>query len=147
MKMRCMLYYNLCRLYAHTLLELFDDLELILASGKNFLLGTWLENAKSLATNDAEKQFYEYNARNQITLWGPRGEIRDYANKQWSGVMVDYFKNRWIIFLDALESSLITGTKLNKTEINEKIFEKVEKPFTFSRKLYPVQAKGIQLQS
>lgn len=24
-------------------------------------------------------------ARNQITLWGPNGEIKDYANKQWAG--------------------------------------------------------------
>jgi Alpha-N-acetylglucosaminidase (NAGLU). len=35
-----------------------------------------------------EKQLYEYNARNQITLWGPRGEIVDYANKQWAGKFI-----------------------------------------------------------
>ena len=35
-----------------------------------------------------EKQLYEYNARNQITLWGPRGEIIDYANKQWAGMFI-----------------------------------------------------------
>jgi hypothetical protein len=35
-----------------------------------------------------EKQLYEYNARNQITLWGPRGEIVDYANKQWAGMFI-----------------------------------------------------------
>jgi hypothetical protein len=35
-----------------------------------------------------EKQWYEYNARNQITLWGPRGEIVDYANKQWAGMVI-----------------------------------------------------------
>ena len=124
------------------LLELFDDLELILSSGKDFLLGTWLEEAKSLATNDAEKQLYEYNARNQITLWGPRGEIRDYANKQWSGVMADYFKPRWTMFLDAIEQSLINSTKPNITKINQDIFKQVEKPFTFSTKLYPTEAIG-----
>ena len=37
-----------------------------------------------------EKQMYEYNARNQITLWGPRGEIVDYANKQWAGMFISY---------------------------------------------------------
>ena len=35
-----------------------------------------------------EKQLYEYNARNQITLWGPHGEIVDYANKQWAGMFI-----------------------------------------------------------
>ena len=124
------------------ILELFDDLELILSSGKDFLLGTWLEEAKSLATNDAEKRLYEYNARNQITLWGPRGEIRDYANKQWSGVMADYFKPRWTTFLDAIEKSLINRTKPNITKINQDIFKQVERPFTFSTKLYPTEARG-----
>ena len=32
-----------------------------------------------------DEKLFEYNARNQITLWGPNGEIKDYANKQWSG--------------------------------------------------------------
>ncbi|XP_043250287.1 alpha-N-acetylglucosaminidase isoform X1 [Colletes gigas] len=127
---------------ANALIELFDDLESILASGRAFLLGTWLEEAKNITTNKAEKQLYEYNARNQITLWGPRGEIRDYANKQWSGVIMDYFKPRWVIFLTALETSLVKKTKLNVTEINENIFEMVEKPFTFSRKIYATEPKG-----
>ncbi|KAL6432098.1 hypothetical protein ACFW04_006666 [Cataglyphis niger] len=127
---------------ASALLELFDDLESILASGSNFLLGTWLFEAKDLAIDEEERQSYEYNARNQITLWGPNGEIRDYANKQWSGVMADYFKPRWELFLNALEKSLVQRTKLNTTEINNRIFHEVEQPFTFSTKLYPVEPKG-----
>lgn len=35
-----------------------------------------------------EDKLYEYNARNQITLWGPKGEITDYANKQWAGDII-----------------------------------------------------------
>ncbi|XP_070164978.1 alpha-N-acetylglucosaminidase isoform X3 [Polyergus mexicanus] len=127
---------------ASTLLELFDDLESILASGSNFLLGTWLSQAKDMAIDEEERQSYEYNARNQITLWGPNGEIRDYANKQWSGVMADYFKPRWELFLNALEKSLVQKTKLNTTEINNRIFQEVEQPFTFSTKLYPIEPKG-----
>ena len=34
---------------------------------------------------------FEYNARNQITLWGPNGEIVDYANKQWAGNLIYFF--------------------------------------------------------
>lgn len=95
-----------------------------------------------MAVDENEMRLYEYNARNQITLWGPNGEIRDYANKQWSGVIADYFKPRWALFLRALEESLIQKTKLNVTEINDRIFREVEQPFTFSTKLYPVEAKG-----
>ena len=66
-------------------IDLLKDLEKILRSNKNFLLGPWLESAKSLSTNEEDKKNYEFNARNQITLWGPEGEILDYAGKQWSG--------------------------------------------------------------
>jgi alpha-N-acetylglucosaminidase len=95
-----------------------------------------------MAVNDEERRSYEYNARNQITLWGPNGEIRDYANKQWSGVVADYFKPRWELFLKALEKSLVQRTKLNITEINDRIFREVEQPFTLSTKVYPVEAIG-----
>ena len=30
------------------------------------MLGPWLEMAKALGTNEAEKTLYEYNARNQV---------------------------------------------------------------------------------
>ena len=30
----------------------------------------------------------------QITLWGPNGEILDYAAKQWSGLFVAYYTPR-----------------------------------------------------
>ena len=29
----------------------------------------------------------EFNARNQVTLWGPNGEINDYAAKSWGGLV------------------------------------------------------------
>lgn len=133
------------RSHAAALLDLFDDLEAILASGSNFLLGTWLAQAKDMADDENERRSYEYNARNQITLWGPNGEIRDYANKQWSGVVKDYFKPRWGLFLEALEKSLVGRTRLNITEINDRMFLEVEQPFTFSTKLYPVETKGIYI--
>ncbi|EFN75548.1 Alpha-N-acetylglucosaminidase [Harpegnathos saltator] len=131
--------------HAAALLDLFDDIEAILASGSNFLLGTWLAQAKDMAVDEKERQSYEYNARNQITLWGPNGEIRDYANKQWSGVVADYFKPRWAFFLKALEKSLVERTRLNMTEINDRMFLEVEQAFTFSTKLYPVGTKGDTL--
>lgn len=125
------------------MLDLFDDLETTLASSKDFLLGNWLEAAKAIAEgNQEESSSYEFNARNQITLWGPNGEIRDYANKQWSGVVADYFKPRWSIFLRALEDSLVNKKTLNVTEINERIFVEVEKPFSYSRKVYPTEPTG-----
>ena len=38
-----------------------------------------------------EKDLYEYNARNQVTLWGPTGNILDYGCKHWSALTKHYY--------------------------------------------------------
>ncbi|XP_015185471.1 PREDICTED: alpha-N-acetylglucosaminidase [Polistes dominula] len=136
------------RSWSSNIIAYFNDLEMILASSKDFLLGNWLKAAKSMADNNDlnEMKLYEYNARNQITLWGPNGEIRDYANKQWSGVIVDYFQPRWKIFLDALQDTISKNIKYNITEINERIFREVEEPFTRSNKIYSTEPKGDPIE-
>ena len=55
-------------------------MEEVLASDTHFLLGLWLEAAKARATSDEERKLYEYNARNQITLWGPTGNVSAHSS-------------------------------------------------------------------
>ncbi|KFK25594.1 hypothetical protein AALP_AA8G134900 [Arabis alpina] len=50
-------------------LELIKDIDVLLASDDNFLLGTWLDSAKKLARNSDERKQYEWNARTQVTMW------------------------------------------------------------------------------
>lgn len=130
----------------NTFLDLLDELDVILGSGKKFLLGNWLESAKKLAVNENETTWYEFNARNQITLWGPNGEIRDYAAKQWSGMIADFYKSRWLIFLQALNESIIENVPCNASLIKNQIFLSVEKPFGFDRKVYPTLPRGNTIQ-
>lgn len=79
---------------------------------------------------------YEWNARNQITLWGPRGEILDYATKQWAGVVADYFKPRWEVFIREIELALEEGRPFNRDYYDSLVFKAVEQPFTFSTQAY-----------
>ena len=71
--------------YKLEFINLLNTLDTILGSNEHFLLGRqWLNPAKSIpGANDEDKIQYEYNARNQITLWGPDENIRkdviDYA--------------------------------------------------------------------
>ena len=65
-----------CRRYSRELLDLLLNVDKLLATDGHFLLGVWLESAKNLSTDDQERRLYEYNARNQITLWGPDGNVR-----------------------------------------------------------------------
>ena len=54
------------------------DLDAALAADRNFLLGNWIADAAAWGGADAEwTNLLVFNARNQITLWGPRGEIND----------------------------------------------------------------------
>ncbi|GIJ98764.1 hypothetical protein Aspvir_000885 [Aspergillus viridinutans] len=101
------------------LIQLLRDLDSVLSTNDNFRLSTWIQSARSWARNDAEADFYEYNARNQITLWGPKGEINDYASKQWGGLVSSYYIPRWQRFLQYLENT--QASKYNATEIKAQL--------------------------
>ena len=90
-----------------------------------------------------ETLLYEWNARNQITLWGPKGEILDYAVKQWSGVVRDYLLPRWGVFVDELLGALYQDRDFNNTSFRKRVFNEVEKPFTFSTKIYEPYPTGL----
>ena len=68
--------------YGQVCIDILQDIDVMLGTNKNFMLGPWLQSAKNLATTAQEKRNYEFNARNQITLWGPDGQILDYAGNQ-----------------------------------------------------------------
>ncbi|KAJ4856714.1 hypothetical protein T069G_10082 [Trichoderma breve] len=78
------------------------SLDLVLSSNKNFRLSTWLSAARASAPHPAYADFFEYEARNQITIWGPSGQLIDYASKAWSGLMKTYHLKRWQMFIDYL---------------------------------------------
>lgn len=120
-----------------------NDMDDVLQSNDKFLLGKWLESAKSCATNQLEEQMYEYNARNQITTWGPNGEIVDYAHKQWSGIVRDYCLARWQVLFAELELSIEKKNgKFSDSKCRQKIFKQVEEPFTVAHKEYITEAQG-----
>lgn len=123
-------------------LNIMMDLDNILGSNKAFLLSAWLNSAKLAASDPEESKLFEMNARNQITLWGPKGEIKDYANKQWAGLVADYYYKRWKLYFVLLKKSLISGKPFNQTEAEDLIFQQVELPFTRNRNLYPPIPRG-----
>ena len=58
--------------------DIIDDLDAALSADRNFLLGNWIADAASWGGADPEwTSLLVFNARNQITLWGPHGEIND----------------------------------------------------------------------
>lgn len=83
----------------------------LLATRPEFRLGSWIEAARSIGTTPAEKDQYEWNARTQITTWGNRdcadkGGLRDYANKEWQGLLKDFYYPRWQKWWQALADQM-----------------------------------------
>lgn len=110
-------------------IQLMTDLDQILLSDDHFLLGTWISSAKKSASSKSERALLEYNSRNQVTLWGPNGEILDYARKQWGGLIEDYYKQRWALFIKMISQSLQNGTEFDQNKFENDVFLTVEKPF------------------
>jgi alpha-N-acetylglucosaminidase len=100
--------------HADDLTNILRACDQILSTLPQFSLTPWIDSARQWATYPSNTtspsnisviaDFYEYNARNQLTLWGPDGEINDYASKSWGGLVGDYYLPRWLTFLDYLVS-------------------------------------------
>lgn len=103
------------------LTTILNTLDAILSTNPSFSLSTWLTAARSHSTNSTLQSFYEYNARNQITLWGPEGEITDYASKSWGGLVGGYYVPRWEIFGDYLRE--VPVERYNATVLNGRLGE------------------------
>jgi alpha-N-acetylglucosaminidase len=156
-----------CKRLSRLFLEIVDQMDRVLATNKHFLLGTWLASARDLGITKAEKDLFEFNARNLVTLWGPNGEINDYASRQWSGLISDYYKVRWEMFLTSLDEAVDRAASAGtRVDFNEGQIETKMRNFELSwqqerssstreqqngegsgkAKFYPVEAVGNSLE-
>ncbi|MFF4172208.1 alpha-N-acetylglucosaminidase [Streptomyces sp. NPDC001744] len=93
------------------------DMELLgrlVGSDRRFLLGPWLEDARSWGADPAERDRLEYDARSILTTWGGRvpsetGGLRDYANREWDGLVREVYAPRWAAYFATLDDALVTG--------------------------------------
>ena len=88
----------------------------LLGTRSEFRLGHWTEAARSCGTTPQEQDLYEWNARVQITTWGNRycadtGGLRDYAHKEWQGLLKDFYYVRWESYFEALAAQMKAQTK------------------------------------
>ena len=113
----------------------------LLAARPEFKVGTWIEKARNLGTTPEEKDLYEWNARVQVTTWGHRvaadeGGLRDYAHKEWNGLLRDFYYNRWKVWIDRQKA------QLNGAPVKAIDFYAIEEPWTKQTNPYSSQAEG-----
>jgi len=67
-------------------------------------LAAWIGEARAYGTTTAEADYYERNARAQVTIWGGDGNLHDYASKAWQGLYRDFYLPRWTMMFEALRA-------------------------------------------
>ncbi|HVU95787.1 MAG TPA: GH92 family glycosyl hydrolase [Puia sp.] len=125
------------RRHSREFLSLMDDMDRLLATRPEFLLGRWIRAARDCGVTVAERGLYEKNARDLITLWGDKESgLREYSNRQWSGLIRGFYKHRWEMLF----------AQLDKGKIDWAVFEKEVKDWEWSwvngHESYSSEAKG-----
>ncbi len=113
----------------------------LLATRSEFRVGRWIEQARNLGTTPEEKDLYEWNARVQITTWGDRvcandGGLRDYAHKEWNGILKDFYYKRWAAYWQTLQD-VLDGKPMVELD-----YYAMEEPWTVAHNPYPAKGEG-----
>ena len=122
-------------------LQLIGEVDELLATREEFLLGQWLEDAKRWGNTDAERARCEWNARRVLTLWGTKSTVRDYARKEWSGMISGFYFKRWQWYLQEQAESLKAGKPFDEEAFGNKLWQ-WESDWADSRETYPTQPHG-----
>ncbi|MER6975301.1 alpha-N-acetylglucosaminidase TIM-barrel domain-containing protein [Nocardioides sp. NPDC000445] len=89
-------------------LRLMSRLDTVLAADDDFLLGPRLESARTEGGAVAE-----HDLLNILTAWGHRAGfdsgLGDYANREWQGLVGDYYASRWKHYFTTLRTALTSG--------------------------------------
>ena len=81
----------------------------LLSCRSEFMVGRWINSARKMGKTPKERNLYEWNAKVQISTWGDRnasenGGLRDYAHKEWNGILKDLYYNRWRLYFEYLKN-------------------------------------------
>lgn len=132
------------KMFDHTtskFLDIIQQQDRLLSSMPDFMVGRWIRYARLLGTNDAERDHYEWNARVQITTWGnrsaaERGGLREYAHKEWNGVLADFYYPRWKAYFSALRATL------DAKPMQDIDFYGMDEKWTLQHNAYPYESQG-----
>ena len=121
--------------------QLFEDVDALLNTHPAFMLGPWIEAARDWGTSEAEKDYYERQARTLLTIWG--GPIlNDYANRMWGGLVKDYYAQRWNLFFEAVIQAVKEGKEFDEKAFGEEL-SKFERAWTERHTKYPVEPQEV----
>ncbi|MCW3814351.1 alpha-N-acetylglucosaminidase C-terminal domain-containing protein [Micromonospora sp. DR5-3] len=121
-----------------TWIDYLNGLDDLVGTDRQHLVGPWLERAKAAAADPEEAARLEYDARKLITSWGQKTtDLHDYAYREWSGLLRDYYAPRWQRLFDSLTSELQTGRPAPDID-----WYALAERWSTDRKAYPTMPTG-----
>jgi alpha-N-acetylglucosaminidase len=82
-----------------------------------------------------------FNAKNQVTLWGPSGQINDYAAKHWSGLVKSYYGQRWSNWTSYILDVMAKGETYDETQAHDNAIA-IGQAWDASSELFPDETSG-----
>jgi len=131
-------------------IDLLRDLDDLVGTREEFLLGRWLDEARRWGATRAERDLYEWNARNIITLWGTtctegqEDDLNLYAHKQWQGMFASYYLPRWQEFFAGLNRAVDTGTSFDRAPFAAAMC-RWEQAWSHRHETFPARPRGDAL--
>lgn len=122
-------------------LQLIRDLDELLGTHEQFLLGRWLADARRWGATAEERARLEWNARRILTLWGPGTSLRDYAWKEWAGLLTGFHAKRWEIFYRRQQEALDAGKIFDQRACQAELLA-FENAWANGSEAYPDKASG-----
>ncbi len=99
--------------------EVLNDLDCLNAFHSRCSLEKWISDARDFGNTIELKDYYEKNARNLISTWG--GNLNDYANRIWAGLIKDYYAKRWEMYFESVLYAAENGQDFNQKQLNKEI--------------------------
>ena len=104
-------------------LGLCDQLVDVLKTRPEFSLSDWIRDARAWGKDEAEKDYFEMNARTIITVWGDTIHLSDYANRDWDGLVETFYKVRWSTFFDAVLAAFDAGEPFDNAPLDKEMWD------------------------
>ncbi len=124
---------------------LISEIDCLLATRSEYLLGKWLASARAWGASGPEKDRMEWNARRVITMWGNGTTIRDYSRREWSGMLTSFYLPRWQRFFSAAEAALEAGTSFD-TAAFDRGLQQWERDWASAHASFPTSPHGDSIE-
>ncbi|MEO5916323.1 MAG: alpha-N-acetylglucosaminidase [Luteolibacter sp.] len=127
-----------------SLLGIITDLEELCASRPDWLMGSWVADARKWGRTPEEISYMDEVSRVILTSWvaNPQTDLADYANREWSGLLGEYYFPRWKMFLDGVGEALESGRDFDQKAFEKKRGEMEVKWIRSGKLTMPERASG-----